>query len=122
MKKFLFSALACAMLLPATVVQADDREVVYFGSKTTIRGACKGITDRVCKRIIEGGNDGGGIIDIPDIPPFDGDLVIPIDPPGDWMNPLGVSDDTQVIVECDGMYYECPAGWVNWEDGSITPR
>ena len=22
----------------------------------------------------------------------------------------------------DGMYYECPASWVNWEDGSITPQ
>ena len=121
MKKFLFSALACAMLLPAVTVQADDREVVYYGSKTTIRGACKGITDRVCKRISEGGNDDGGIIDIPDIPPFDGELR-PLFPSGAGSNPLGVSDDAQVIVECDGMVYECPASWVNWEDGSITPR
>ena len=119
MRKFLFSALACAMLLPAVTVQADDREVIYYGSRTTGRGACVGTSDVVCKKIIIKGGSGG--IGFPDLPPFDGEPVVPIDP-GDWIKPLGVSDDTQVIVECDDMTFECPASWVNWEDGSITPR
>ena len=125
MKKFLFSALACAMLLPAVTVQAGGK-VTYYGARTTFWGACVGDAVTVCKEVIINDGGDGRLDDLVD-PPGGFDPVYPIDPidppgGGDWIKPLSVSDGTQVTVICDGMYYECPASWVNWEDGSITPR
>ena len=114
------------MLLPAVTVQADDQkeERIYYGARSSFREACVGPATRVCKRIILGDRDDDGGLG-PIFPPDDDDIHIDV---GDWnrgdmiLNPSSCDGNTQVTVICDGMYYECPASWVNWEDGSITPR
>ena len=126
MKKLLFSALACAMLLPAVTVQAGGK-ITWEGRKTNIFGQCVGDAVTVCKEVII--NDGGdGRLD-PTFPPGDditiggGEYIgIGIGDDDPYVKVKSMSDDTQVTVVFDGMYYECPASWVNWEDGSITPR
>ena len=125
MKKFLFSVLACAMLLPAVTVQAGGK-VTYYGEEVGILRPCKGAPIGICKEVIihDGGNGDDGRLD-PTFPPGDDDIYIDI---GDWdwgdmiLNPSSYDGNAQVTVICDGMYYECPASWVNWEDGSITPQ
>ena len=84
----------------------------------------------VCKEIIINDGDDGrldptfppGGDDVRPIYPGGDEVVLPGDDGDDDFRPLNMSGDTQVTVICDGMYYECPASWVNWEDGSITPR
>ena len=72
MKKLLFSALACAMLLPAVTVQAGGK-ITWEGRKTNIFGQCVGDAVTVCKEVII--NDGGdGRLD-PTFPPGD-DITI----------------------------------------------
>ncbi len=115
------------MLLPAVTVQAGGK-ITYYGEKAGILRPCMGAPVAVCKEIIINDGDDGRLD--PTFPPG-GDDVRPFLPGGDevtipgeddYLRPLSVSDDTQVTVIVDGMYYECPASWVNWEDGSITPR
>ena len=126
MKKFLFSALACAMLLPAVTVQAGGR-ITWKGEKAGILRPCKGAPVGICKEVVINDGGDGRLDDLVD-PPGGFEPVYPIDPPDDWdwgdtvFHPSSCNDDTQVTVVFDGMYYECPASWVNWEDGSITPR
>ena len=129
MKKLLFSALACAMLLPAVTVQAGGK-VTYYGEEVGILRPCKGAPIGICKEVIihDGGNGDDGRLD-PTFPPGDditiggGEYIgIGIGDDDPYVKVKNVSDDMQVTVICDGMHYECPASWVNWEDGSITPR
>lgn len=127
MKKLHMIALLAIICLFTTSSAFAGSTVEYFGSKSGLFRPCKGDAIRVCKRITT------DLVKIPDFPKFE-DQLDPSDFPkfelypgtgkGEIM-PMSMEnqeDEESVIVEYDGVEYQVPISWINFEDGSITPQ
>lgn len=114
MKHFKIAALLLFGLSFVTCdVMADGGSIEYFGSKTGLFKACKGELLHVCKRIKYPNNfteptPNPGIVEIPEY--------------GLMSVKEEIVPEECVTVVYDGVEYEIPMSWINFEDGSIAPH
>lgn len=98
--------------------------IEWYGRKSGLFRPCRGESIRLCKRITT-------VDEYPIVPTYPLNPVnpglTPIDPDKPIIDimPMSMNEESQsedVIVEYDGVEYQIPRSWINFEDGSITPQ